>query len=185
MDTAMEFELAMRMLFGDKAYHIAAQHGNSSARREWLTKALRHLERDVDTLDTTVRHKERLMAEMDILLVLLKQQKDPSWDLVYSSLRLVMRLLGYDYVPGARCHTATYWQSTGQHWHSVVAEGGHVMQDYYDKRNAISVRRSVVLDLKAQGLDDYKIALVLNTTEYQIKQLRRNTPALENESDAL
>jgi hypothetical protein len=36
MDTAMEFELAMRLLFGEKAYHIASSASHPAHRREWL-----------------------------------------------------------------------------------------------------------------------------------------------------
>lgn len=46
------------------------------------------------------------------------------------------------------------------------------MQSYHDKRDAISVRRTVIEDLKSKGFDDFKISLVLNTTEYEVKQLR-------------
>ena len=59
------------------------------------------------------------------------------------------------------------------------------MQDYYDKKNAIAVRRSVVQNLKLQGLDDYKIALVLNITEYQVKKLCAVPSSRESEDDAL
>lgn len=176
MDVAMDFEHTMRLLFGEKAYHIADLHGSSTGRREWLSKTVRHLVRDVDALDTTNRHKEMLMSELEAISDILAHSDDASWNLIYRLFRLALRLLGYDYSRGARCHTPTYWQSAGQHLNSVVFEGGDIMQDYYDKKSAITVRRSVVLGLKAKGLDDYKIALVLNTTEYQVKKLRRETP---------
>ena len=43
-----------------------------------------------------------------------------------------------------------------------------------DRRDAVSLRREVVESLKTKGLEDFKIALVLNTSEYKVKQLRRN-----------
>ena len=171
----MEFETTMRLVFGDKAYHIADFHGSAGGRREWLTKVLREFTNDIDKLDTTVRHKQMLMGEIEAISALLKED-DPSWSLVYRFLRLISRLLGYDYVQGAKCHSLAYWQTTGQNLNTVVFEGGDVMQDYYDKKNAIALRRSVVNSLKAQGLNDYKIALVLNTSEYQVKKLRREEP---------
>lgn len=174
MDTAMEFELTMRLLFGEKAYHIADFEANPSGRREWLQKSIRKLTRVVNDLDTTHRHKQRLMADLDTISKLLKGIKEPSWDLVYRFLRLVSRLLGYDYVRGAKCHSLLYWQSPEQHLTSHVLSGGDIMQNYYDRKDAISVRRAVVEDLKSKGLDDFKISLVLNTTEYEVKQLRSN-----------
>lgn len=176
MDTAMDFEMTMRLLFGERAYHIADEHGSVQGRRSWLAKAMQLLTQEVDKLDTTVRHRQMLMGEIEAIDAAVKAEAEPSWNLVYRLLRLSSRLLGFDYVRGAKCHTATYWQTPGQNLNSVVFEGGDIMQDYYDKKNAISVRRSVVQSLKAQGLNDYKIALVLNTTEYQVKKLR-STPS--------
>ena len=185
MDVAMDFEITMRLLFGEKAYHIADQHGSTKGRRAWLTKAIEMLTREIDTLDTTVRHKQMLMGELEAIADLVKRESEPSWDIVYRFLRLASRLLGFDYVRGARCHTPTYWQTPAQNLNSVVFEGGDIMQDYYDKKNAIAVRRSVVQDLKSQGLNDYKIALVLNITEYQVKKLRAATSTHEGDDSAL
>jgi hypothetical protein len=154
----MDFEITMRLLFGEKAHHIADQHGSAKGRRAWLTKAIGMLTREIDTLDTTVRHKQMLMGELEAIAALVKRESEPSWDLVYRFLRLVSRLLGFDYARGARCHTAPYWQTPAQNLNSVVFEGGDIVQDWYDKKNAIAVRRSVVQNLKSQGLDDYKIA---------------------------
>lgn len=174
MDTAMDFEITMRILFGKKAYHIASSEANPTHRREWLQKAIRKLTRTINDLDTTVRHKQMLMAESEAISQLLKRAKEPSWELVYRFFRLASRLLGYDFVRGARCHSPLYWQSPAQHHTTHVFNGGDVMQDYYDQKDAISVRRSVVEDLKAKGFDDFKISLVLNITEYEVKQLRSN-----------
>lgn len=173
----MEFEMTVRMVLGDKAYHIADFHSSASGRREWLTKVLRELTKDIDALDTTVRHKQMLMGEVEAVSALLKQEDDSSWSLVYRFLRLVSRLLGYDYVSGARCHSLAYWQTAGQNLNAIVFSGGDVMQDYYDKKNVIATRLSVVESLKAQGLSDYRIAVILNTTEYQIKKLRKERAA--------
>ena len=176
MDVAMEFEMTMRLVLGEKAYHVADSQGSAGGRREWLTKVLRELMNDIDALDTTARHKQMLMGELEAISALLNRDENPSWSLVYRFLRLASRLLGYDYVRGAKCHSLAYWQTSGQNLNTVVFEGGDVMQDCYNKKNAIAVRRSVVDSLKAQGLNDYKIALVLNTTEYQVKKLRKEAP---------
>ena len=55
------------------------------------------------------------------------------------------------------------------------------MQDYYDKKNAIAIRRSVIQRLKSQGLDNYKIGLVLNITEYEVRKL--SSPEGKREED--
>ncbi|MDO8891026.1 MAG: hypothetical protein Q7V00_04205 [Sulfurimicrobium sp.] len=182
MDAAMDFEITMSLLFGEKARHIDDQHCSTKGRRAWLTKAIERLTREVDALDTTVRHKQMLMGELEAIATLVKRESEPSWDIVYRFLRLASRLLGFDYFRGARCHTPTYWQTPAQNLNSVVFEGGDIMQDYYDKKNAIAVRRSVVQNLKSQGFDDYKIALVLNITEYQVKKLRATALSHEGEN---
>ncbi len=37
-----------------------------------------------------------------------------------------------------------------------------------------SLRRAIVEDLKNKGLDDFKISVVLHTSEYEVKNLRSN-----------
>ena len=175
MDTAMHFELTMRLLFGEKAYQIAGSEAHHAHRREWLRKAVRKLLRVVNTLDTTLRHKQALMAELDAIAPLLKGAKEPSWDLVYRMLSLSSKLLGFDYVRGEKCHTPVYFQTPGQYYTAHILNGGDAMQAYYDRKDAVSVKRLVVEDLKAKGFDHFKISLVLNTTEYEVKQLR-STP---------
>lgn len=176
MDTGMEFELAMRLLFGNKAYHIAGSESHPASRREWLQKAVRKLLRVVNDFDTTPRHKRVLMSELEAVSKLLKGVNDPSWVLVYRLLRVTVRLLGYDFLRGSRYHTLTYHQTPDQHRTAVVLDGGDLMQDFYDQENAVAVRQRVVERLKKEGLDDFKISLVLNTTEYEVKQLRAKRP---------
>jgi hypothetical protein len=170
----MEFELAMRLLFGQKGYHIAGSELNPASRREWLEKTVRKLLRVVNDLDTTLRHKQVIMSELDTVFKLLKGGKDASWALVYRLLRVIMRLLGYDFLRGSRCHTLIYHQTPEQHRTSIVLDGGNPMQDYYDQKSAVAVRQQIVKRLKREGLDDFKISLVLNTNEYEVKRLRSN-----------
>ena len=172
MSRHMEFELTFRLLFGDRAKYIEGQGLNPKSRASWLRKSIDKIEHEVVALDTTERHKQMLLGEVEAAREAVVAKADSGWPLVYSLLRLVTRLLGYDFVRGAKCQTATYWQSVGQNLNSVVFQGGDIMQDYYDKKNAIAVRRQVVGHLKAQGHSDYRIALILNTSEYEVKKLR-------------
>ena len=175
----MEFEMTFRLLFGDRAKYIEGQQLNTKSRSRWLRKALDKIEQELNSLDTTERHKQMLLGEIEATRDAVASKSDSAWPVVYSLIRLVCRLLGYDFVRPAKCHTATYWQSVGQHLNTVVFQGGDVMQDYYDKKNAMAVRRQVVAHLKAQRLSDYRIALVLNTTEYEVKKLK-STPVEAN-----
>lgn len=181
MEIAMVFEMTMRILFGDKAYHIAGAERHPTHRRNWLQKATRKLMRNINDLDTTLRHKQMLMAEAESISKLLKAAKEPSWGLIYRFFRLTSRLLGYDSVRGMRCHSLLYWQSPEQYYTAHYFKGGDVMQNYYDQKDAISIRRSIVEDLKSKGFDDFKISMVLNTSEYEVKRLRPN-PKLKRTS---
>jgi hypothetical protein len=98
----------------------------------------------------------------------------PSWVLVYRLLALVGRMLGYDFRGGARLHSISYWQSPGQYYQSDLLSNGDPLQHFYDDRNAVEIRKDVVKELSGKGLSDFKIALVLNTSEYQIAKLRRD-----------
>lgn len=178
MDAGMRFEMTICLLFGDKAYKIAGTEANAKHRKEWLQKAVRKLLRVVDDLDTTPRHKQMLMTELEAITELLKGAKEASWDLVYRFLRLSIRLLGFD-AQGAKCHTLMYFQTPNQHLTTQLYRGGDRSQDYNDKMNAIVIRKSIIEDLKAQGMDDFKISLVLNTSEYEIKKLLKLDVKLE------
>ena len=172
MSRHMEFEMTFRLLFGGRVKYTEGQQQNPKLRTAWLRKSLDRIETKLIELDTTERHKQMLLGELEAARDSVSPKSDSEWPLVYSLLRLVSRLLGYDFVRGANCHTLTYWQSVPQNLNSVVFQGGDIMQDYYDKKNAIAVRKEVVMHLKASGLSDYRIALVLNTSEYEVKKLK-------------
>ena len=170
----MQFENTMRLLFGEKAYQIAGTEANPKHRREWLQKAVRQLLRMVNSRDTTTRHKKMLMLELEAVSKSLKGSSNPSWDVVYRLFRLCMRLFGLDYMSGARCHTPAYWQSPDQRHTVRILEGEDPMLAYEEQKDAISIRQGVVKDLKKKRLDDFKISLVLNTSEHAVKKLRSN-----------
>jgi hypothetical protein len=171
----MQFEITMRLLFGEKAYQIAGTEANPKHRREWLRKAVRELLRLVNALDAPARHKKMLMAELDAVSEELKgAAAQPSWELVYRLFRLSMRLFGFDYAAGARCYTPAYWQTPEQRHTERILNGGDPMLSSQEAKDAISIRGDVVEVLRSRGFDDFKISLVLNTSEYAIRQLRSN-----------
>lgn len=176
----MEFEYTIRMFFGDRAYSIAGSDGSPKERSRWLRRSFKQLAKVAKDIDTTDRHRRMILGELAAIEDALKPTDKPRWALVYALLRLTGRLLGYDYVRGARCHSPTYWQTRGQHLNTLVFEGGDIMQDYYDQKNAIAIRRQVVASLSSEGHSDYVIAEVLNTSEYQVKKLRHDDPFPES-----
>lgn len=169
----MDFELTMRLFMGDKAYHIAGQESHDKYRREWLLKAAKIIIRRVDALESTTRHQQMLMNEAEQLIQSLKGVKVTPWSIVYRLFCLCGRLWGFDFVRGSILHTPIYYQNPEQYYTSEILSGGDTLQDYYDKKDALSTRKRIAEQLKKEGLTDFKIALVLNTTEYQIKKMRK------------
>lgn len=174
MDQGMQFEKTMRLLFGEKANQIAGVETNVTHRHKWLGKALREMLRMIDSLDTTLRHKQMLLREVEAVSNSLKGLREPSWDVVYRLFRLCIRLFGFDYMVGVRCHTLTYWQVSDQRHTVCLMEGGDPMRAAAEEKDAISIRQEVVKDLNRKGVDDFKISLVLNVSEHAVKQLRRS-----------
>jgi len=169
----MDFELTMRLFLGEKAYHIAGQESQDKSRREWFLKAAKKILKRIDDLESTNRHEQMLMSEAEQLIESLKGKIHNPWFIVYRLFRLCGRLLGFDFVKGAIVHTPIYHQTENQYYTSEILTGGDVMQDYYDKKDTVSTRKRIADQLKKEGMTDFKIALVMNTTEYQIKKLRK------------
>jgi FMN phosphatase YigB (HAD superfamily) len=171
----MSFEFSMCQFFGNKADGITGEANNKKFRKQWLLKATKAMLRRVNKIETTTRHKKLLMSEIEHLSEKIKESDEASWEIIFRLFSLCSRLLGYDYHRGAIYNTPIYHQTQGQYYNAkIFEEGGDALQHYYDNKDAISARKEVINDLKAKGYDDFKVALILNTTEYQIKKLRKN-----------
>jgi len=171
VDVGMRFEMTLRLLFGHDAYQTASVESSSRGRCKWLRKAVKKLTQIVNSLDTVIQHKEMLLTELKALSTLLKEKNNPSWDLVYRLLRLAIRLVGYESYEsnhGLQCHTPIYTQVPYQYY----LRSADALQHYYNKQNAVGVRRRVAEVLRKEGMDDFQISIVLNTSEYAVKQLR-------------
>lgn len=176
MNPELDFEYSMRLLLGNSADHIAGQANIPEYRNKWLRKAVDKMLKMVDSIDTTSRHKERLVSDLNSIRSSFSRAADPTWPLVFRFFSLCGRLLGFDFL-GSRINTPVYHQEYNQYYTELIKSGGDVMQDYYDKKNFISIRRRLVHELKKEGLNDFQIAMVLNTSEYQVKKLRNETTA--------
>ena len=173
IDQGMDLELALRLFLGKKAYHSASAESYVTSKLKWLQKVAKRIILRIDELDTTTRHKQMLASEAERFLEKVNSSKVSAWEVVYVLLRLCGRLLGFDYLSGSIVHTPVYYQSHSQYYTSHILQGGDVMQDYYDQKDMVSARKRIVKQLKEEGLSDFKIALILNTSEYQIKKLRK------------
>ncbi len=168
----MDFETTMRVLLGESAYHIEDAAAVPKYRRQWLVKATRKLMKAANALDTTPHHKELLLGDLDAVREHLRRIEEPTWALVYALLRFAARLLGFEWANGVQLHSPIYARTWSQYYTGRECSGGSVGESYRDKQNAIAVRRRIVRELAKSGIDDFKISLVLNTTEYEVKALR-------------
>lgn len=168
----MEFEATLRFFLGKSAEQTAGYLYNNSLRNKWLSKVIRRLIKAVDCLDTTEQHKASLMCSLESFKDNLKGSKESNWVMICQLILFSGKLLGYGPRRGARCYSPVYWRNSAQYYtFKILDEKTDSLLDYYDKKDAVSVRRSVAQELRMKGLDCFKIALVLNTTEYQVKKL--------------
>lgn len=175
-DDAMQFERTLMLFFGQQAYQTAGQAATPTSRRHWLRRVLKNLMKDVDKIETTGRHKQLLMSNVEAAHSVIESKNEPTWKFVYHLMTLIGRLVGFDYQSGGKSHTLSYWQTDGQYYSSFRQAGGEDgLRAYYDEFDTVSLRQGVVHSLKSQGHSDFKIALVLHTTEHEVQQLRRGT----------
>ncbi len=168
-----EFEHCMRRVFGKKAYHIAGVCTDEEARRKWVGKLLEQLTRDAQELDTTQEHRERISYLIEALRRERWKGDDASWHLVFDLLNVLAEMMGYHGLRGERPYTPMYWQSLRAHLDFGNARG-KADELHEELITAARRRREVVKYLKSQGLTDFDIAMVLKTSEYEVKKLKRN-----------
>ena len=168
----LHFEMTMRSFLGNEADHIASQAFDAKSRKRWYAKALKKVLKLIDQLETTTKHKKQMTIWVESALGAVTKEFDEQRLLLYL-FRLSGSLLGFSGIRGSVLHTPIYSQSHSQHYTEEIQSGGDVMQDYYDKKNVLAVRRSLVIELKAQGFTDFKIGQVLNISEYQVKKLSK------------
>ena len=175
MDVGYEmlFETTIRIFLGDKAYQIAEQVHNEKHRQEWYQKALKKVILKVQEIETSTKHKEQLAYLSQQALKCLENKKFSETEFTLYLLRLTGALLGIVSVKGACIATPMYYQTSDQHFTEIIISGGDALQDYYKKKNSVTIRQKVVRQLKEEGLSDFDISLVLNTSEYQVKKLRK------------
>jgi hypothetical protein len=82
-------------------------------------------------------------------------------------------LVGFDFLRGSILHTPFYYQEVDQYYTGQILNGEDTMQDFYDQKDAVSTQKRLIEQLKEEGFTDFKIALIINTTEYQVKKIRK------------
>ena len=127
----------------------------------------------VHEIETSTKHKEQLTPLSQQLLECVGDKKFSEPILYIYLLWLIGALFGTTFAQGANIATPMYYLTPSQHITEVISNGGDALQDYYDQKNSVAVRRKVIKQLKEEGLSDFDISLVLYTREYQIKKLSK------------
>jgi hypothetical protein len=165
------------VLYGDVSLfilnHIAGSCLDEEFRKEWVERLLKQLIRDAQDLDTTQEHRERLSYLIEAIQKERWTGDDASWHLVFDLLNLIVELMGYQGMRGERPYVPMYWQSLQAHldFGNTRGKADELHEEFIA---AAKRRREVVKHLKAQGLTDFDVAMVLKTSEYEVKKLKRN-----------
>ena len=173
MKISLYFESTMGLFLGKKAYQCAGEEANEKARNKRLNAVAKVMLKRVDTIDSTTRLKRKLLIGAEDFFEATKEKDISTKKLLYILLRFCGSLLGFEYNGriSAITHSLFYWQNKNQYITSNIIEGKDVMQEYKDKKYIFNIRKKIVKNLKAEGLTYYKIALIFNTTEYQVKKM--------------
>ena len=169
----MLFETTIRCFLGDKAYHIAGQAHSDKSRKDWYRKAIKKVIQRVSEIETSTAHKEQLCYWSERALSSLNERPFNETVFTLCLLRLVASLVGYYGLRPYNIATPAYFQTPPQHYTEIIANGGDVMQDYYDKKSSLETKRMLILQLKEDGMTDFEISLVFNISEYEVKKLRK------------
>ena len=172
LHSSMLFEIVIQRFFGKAANNIADLENHDRSRNNWLKKVAKKILLEVDAIDTYEDHKKQLFWLADEFKTELEGKNPDFRVLVYLLLALIASLLGFNSPRGIKLTTPSYIRTSEQYYTSLIIKGGDALQDYKDKQNVVVIRRKIVADLKANGIDDFHIALALNTSENQIKKLR-------------
>jgi hypothetical protein len=169
MDTESEmlFETTIRIFLGDKAYNIAGQVHSEKCRKEWYQKILKIIIKRVGSIDTSTTHKEGLSYFTESALKVLNEKHFNENKLFLYLLCLIGSLLGFTAIGTTPVYLKTFYTEAMSEGTDVI----ELMQHY--NNNSTSVRKRIINQLSREGFDDFQIALVLNTSEYQIKKLKK------------
>lgn len=173
VDRPLLFELVVCRFLGKRAYKAADSEDFAKNRNEWLRKVGRKILTEVDKLDTHDEHKKQLHLFAGTFRKELGRKEPNDRVLLYSALGLCAALLGLCSDRGAKFTSPVYSRTAEQYYTELILSGGDALQDYYDKKNVVEIRRKIIRSLKSEGIDDFHIGLTLNLSEYQVKKLRQ------------
>lgn len=172
-----DFEKAVRLILGDKAYHIADSSLNMSSIKKLLQEALNKIRERIDEIITMdERLIEMLFLDLDRLKWDIKSiDKTPKASLIANFLSIIGRLLGYDWMDGRTYRTPVYFRTKSEEFADYRNRKGSSYRKFREEENNLVLERhKITKELKAKGLTTNQIARVLNITEYAVNQLLKD-----------
>lgn len=178
MDEPMIFEKMTKLFLGNSAYQIAGTVHCYRERKKWLLRIVKKMKKMVLETETSEAHKQRLMRALEELDNIIRVRKESDVQMHFLIDRLLL-LIGHflGLIPslrgGARIYSLVYWQDKDQRSTEKIVLQKDDLQPMHEQQDAISVRSQIIKELKDKGFDYFKIALVLNISEYQVKKINK------------
>jgi len=168
----------MCLFLGNEACQCAGEEPNKKARNERLHDVAKVIFKRIESIDTTTKHKKQLLSIAESFLDDTKN-KDISTDvLLYDMLRLCGLLLGFKYSgrTTAIIHSLFFWQNSDQYMTERIMEGEDDFKEKESDDDAyiISKKYNFIKQLNKEGFTPFKIAMIFNTSENQIKKIIKN-----------
>ena len=182
-DIPIFFEETIRSFLGDKAFHTANRglpgEPPAEPRRRWYgegkklyREVIRKVVKEVHKTDTHTTHKESLVYWAEACEEALNRDQD---EVIFTLclMRLLNVLLGFDgTILPYRIATPAYFQTDEQNVTERLSQDSESMPSGHEYREStLATRRRLIGQLRKEGWTTYRIALIFNTSEYQIKKL--------------
>ena len=174
MKISLYYEGVMGLFLGKKAHHkCAGEEANEKARNKRLNAVAKIILKRVDKIDSTTRLKRKLLMGAEDFFEATKERNISTKKLLYVLLWFCGSLLGFEYNGrvSAITHSLFYWQNKNQYITSNIIDGKDDMQEYKDKKYIFDARKKIIEKLRKERFTCFKIAMIFNTTEYQIKKI--------------
>ncbi len=171
---SMEFELGMRQILGEKAYHSFDVAAVPKSAIRLLLKATKELSIRVDEIITMdSRLHERLLSDIGTLQTQISGMTNTPCriHIIGQLFKIISRLLGYDWMDGNIYRTPVYFRTKSQEYKDHIKHMAN-WRDWQNEENEVILqRRKICLQLDGQGWHKNQISRVLNISEYEVEQL--------------
>ncbi|MBU1118610.1 hypothetical protein KKH43_01870 [Patescibacteria group bacterium] len=167
----MLFERIMEQFFGARTRGIATSRENNREVKKRFKEAIRKLIKHANTIETNIDYKEKILSQLESLEK--KAGKEYlSQETILRLLSLCGLLFGYDEFDG-KIHTNVYYcQRSGKEYTGF--SGLDLLRKMEsNENNIIAYRKKLVKSLKEEKLSNYKISVILNTSEKEIGKLTK------------